>query len=267
MVSTTAIVFMIITLLLSVLVPVIFLILLLVKGGKELFLPWLFGALGFFVPQIIIRIPALQILGEISAVKDFIGEYPIIYFLILALTAALFETAGRVIVFKLLLRKNISYKTSLAAGAGHGGIESIMLVGMTYINNLIYSILINTGLISMLIKDPSVLNTLTGALTGTPNELFLMAGFERIFTIVFHICLSLLIALFVSKGRTVSGAVLVVLLHAAIDFTVVFMQYKNISFFLIEGLLLLVAAASLVIVISIRKAFENKEPVSANGRI
>ena len=45
---------MIITLLLSVLVPVIFLILLLVKGGKKLFLPWLFGALGFFVPQIVI---------------------------------------------------------------------------------------------------------------------------------------------------------------------------------------------------------------------
>ena len=59
-----------------------------------------------------------------------------VYCFVLALTAALFEVVARFGVAK-ILQKNINCEQGVAAGFGHGGIEAIVLIGMTYVNNLL----------------------------------------------------------------------------------------------------------------------------------
>lgn len=86
MVSTSAIAFMVITLLLSLVLPVVFLIIL-VRGRKGVFGIWLAGAIGFVIPQLIIRIPLLQFLGTLPAVRNFSENKPYVFVFLLALTA------------------------------------------------------------------------------------------------------------------------------------------------------------------------------------
>ncbi len=255
MVPVSTLIYMFITLILSTFFPLLMLVLLWLKYGKGVFKPWIAGAIGFFVPQVIIRIPALQFLGRLPGFGKFVENNTYLYMILLALTAALFETAGRLIVFRIPLKNDLSYACSISAGAGHGGIESIILVGMTYINNIVYSFMINTGTLSLIIKDADMRDELVRAITGTQNTLFLLAGFERIFTMVFHVFLSVLMVMFIIKGKTVIGTLIVILLHGGTDFIVVWMQYQGYQPIAVEGFILVIALVSFAAVLLLRKAF------------
>ena len=145
MVSGLSLVAMVVTLLICMVVPIVALIVYAVKNkGKGVWLAWFIGAAGFFVMQIIIRTPILSLLSLNQGFIKFANDYYIVYVAILAFTAALFEVVAR-FVGALILKKKQCYEVAVGAGLGHGGIEAIFLIGMTYVNNLLYSVMINTG--------------------------------------------------------------------------------------------------------------------------
>lgn len=261
MVSSAAIAFMIVTLILSILVPLLFLILLM-RGRKGVFGAWIAGAIGFFVPQLIIRIPVLQLLGTQETVQRFSTEQPILFVFLLALTAGLFETLGRLLVLKALLVKRLSYMTGLAAGAGHGAIESIALIGMTYVNNLVLSLFINSGNLAVLMPENSAATEeIRSALLSVRPEMFLVAGLERIFTMMLHIALSVLLTWFILQRRSVRGFFLVLLIHFSVDFAVGVMQTQGLSVYWIEGVILGVAALSVLLVCWIKPLFKDQQGI------
>ncbi len=264
MVPLWSLVFMSITLVLSLLLPIAFL-LILQKGRKGVFSAWVAGALGFIVPQIVIRIPILQALGRSSAYRAFAEDQALLFAFLLALSAGLFETAGRFVVLKFGLAKRLSYTTGLAAGAGHGGIESIALIGLTYINNLVLSVLINTGRLDSLPASGeeavAALQAAREALVGTAPDLFLMAGFERVFTMVFHMALTVLLTLLIMKKQAILGFFLVTALHFLLDFAAVVMQQNDVPHLLIEGFLLLSALLALVFLLLVRPAFGKHQSI------
>jgi len=212
------------------------------------------GAVGFFVPQIIIRIPIIQLLALLPGWIDFNQNNVLLSVSLFAITAAVFETTGRFVVFKTLLKNKLSYNAAVGAGIGHGGIESIFLIGFTYINNIVISFLIN----SRLLPDLPGMEEAVGALKGTSPELFFLAGVERVFTIFFHILLSVLICYFIIKGKPLLGFLLCTLIHFALDFALPLMNVNGVSIWFIEGLLLIVAVISIMIV----KAFRVEFPVA-----
>ena len=153
MVSTATILFVVFSLFVSLILPVLLLILFAARNKKQgLVSAWLLGAAGFFVTQILIRLPILTALQSQSWFLAFARNHLFLYAFGLAFTAGLFELAGRFAVAK-CLRKNLTYKRSLAAGLGHGGIEAMILIGMTYINNLIYIAMINSGAFDMVLAQ------------------------------------------------------------------------------------------------------------------
>ena len=255
MVSALSISFMLITLLLSLFLPVIFL-LFLQKGRKRVFGVWIAGALGFFLPQMVIRIPLLQVMGALPGFQRFASSQPCLFVFLLALSAALLETAGRLIVLKIALAKKLSYMTGLAAGAGHGGIEAIFLIGLTYVNNIVISFFINADRLSSIIpNNPEMADSVRQALLDTPAHLFLLAGVERVFTMVLHIALSVLFTLLIIRKRWLIGFLLVTLLHFLTDFLLGVLQINNVSMLIIEGLLMMIALVSLLFLIKIRPSF------------
>ena len=264
MVSTLSLLAICFTLLLSLILPVIVL-LVLMKGRKGVFGVWVAGALGFVVPQLVIRIPILQAISAQTAFQKWTQESPYLYAFALALTAGLFETTGRLLVLKFGLSKKLSYMTGLTAGAGHGGIESIMIVGMTYINNLVISLMINSGQLATLIPgNPEMAESIRKSLVETTPDLFLMAGFERVFTMVFQIALSVLMTLLIMKKHAVLGFFLVTLLHFAVDFSIVILQIEKTSPIVIEGAILIVALASLVLILKMRPKFADQLSIPAD---
>ncbi len=214
MVSTSSIIAIIITLFITLIAPVIVWIIYGVKNkGKGVWKALALGAAGFVLLQMIIRMPILSIVSLLPGYATFVENNYVIYCLILALTAALFEVVARFGVAK-ILQKKINFEQGVAAGLGHGGIEAMLIVGMTYVNNLLYAIMINTGSFQGMIQQSAAsggtavseqLVAVMDSLVETPSYLFYLAGYERILTVILHIAMSLLVCYFVYKKKAVLG--------------------------------------------------------------
>jgi uncharacterized membrane protein YhfC len=259
MISPVSLGFMFITLFLSLAVPVLAMIIVSVRK-KGSFGVWIAGALGFIVPQILIRIPVLNFLSGTNFYNDLASNNPYIFVFILALTAALFEACGRLVVLRVVFKNRLSYMTGFAAGLGHGGAESIVLVGLTYINNIIYSLLINSGRLDTVMPDTDMADGVKQAIASVSPELFLMAGFERVFTMAVHVILSLILAYFIFKGHTVIGFLLTVFIHFLMDFSVGVMQILKASSWTIQGAIAAFGVLGVIGIIYIRRLFrENRD--------
>ena len=114
------------------------------------------------------------------------------------LAAGVFEETGRFVVMKFIMKDTLNKQNAIMHGIGHGGIESIMLVGLTYVSNLAISLAINAGEIDSMLKgldDTLKAQTIEqySALWTTPAGLFYLAIVERIAAIALHICMSYIV--------------------------------------------------------------------------
>ncbi|MDD3429373.1 MAG: YhfC family glutamic-type intramembrane protease [Oscillospiraceae bacterium] len=263
MVSSLSIVFMFVTLILCFALPVV-LLFLLFKRTRAAFVCGLLGALGFFVPQICIRLPLLST----AAVQTFLGTLPVIpMYLVLALTAALFETSGRFLVFSLFFKKPAyGYYEGLAAGVGHGGIEAIFLIGTAYINNIAFSFLLNNGGLEPILTAAGLsakdVNLLIAQLTGTAPATFLLSGVERVATILLHVVLSVTLFSYMRANKALIGFCIVTTIHTCVDFFIPYLQYVSGSIFITELILILVVAATMLLLVPAKKRFKSLNPVS-----
>lgn len=210
------------------------------------------GSLGFFIPQMLIRIPLMSLPTVSEALAGIYAVNPIFYFLLLAATAAIFETAGRLFVFKSLLKNRLSYQTAVSAGFGHGAIEAIILVGISYAGNLYFSYSINAGAMNL---GQEMMGQVAAQLMQTPPELFLVGGFERICTVLFHIALSTLLCYMITKGETWKGVLYCLAAHGAIDFIVPLIQVRTGSYIITETVMLFVAIGGFLLIKSLRDKF------------
>ena len=215
-----------VTLCICLILPIIIYITYGVKNkGKGVWTAWLLGAAGFFVMQIIIRTPILNILSLSEGFMSFSQNHYVCYCFVLALTAALFELVGRYAVAK-IMSKNLTFERGIAAGLGHGGIEAMFLIGMAYISNLLYIVMINAGTFDTMVEqtaalgvDTSSLIAVKDGLLATSPMMFLLAGYERILTMIFHLAMSLLVCHFVRRKKDLLGLGICLVFHFLIDFT------------------------------------------------
>ena len=186
MVPMMTIIACVITLTVTLVLPVAVLIVFAGKNKKQgIVSAWLLGAAGFFVTQILIRVPVLTALQGQNWFTGFSQNHLFLYAFALAFTAGLFELAGRFGAAKCLAKK-LTWKRALAAGLGHGGIEAMLLIGMAYVNNLAYIAMINTGSFDTALvqtasmgMDVSQLEMIRTQLLEMPSAIFLLGGFER----------------------------------------------------------------------------------------
>lgn len=224
MISTATILACVVTLFISLFLPVVIFIIYASKNKKSgIVSAWFLGAAGFFVTQILIRLPILSVLSLQDWFLRFSQERIFLYTLSLAFTAGLFELAGRYAVAK-IMAKNLTFKRSLAAGLGHGGIEAMVIVGMTYVSNLVLIVMINSGAYEDLIAqtaamgvDVSQLQLVQTQLTETSPALFLMGGVERVLTMLCHAAMSMLVCYGVAHKRPLSCLLICLGIHTFID--------------------------------------------------
>jgi uncharacterized membrane protein YhfC len=214
------------------------------------------GALVFLVTQVLIRIPILSYLSTLQWYQQMAANLFIIA-LFLSLTAGIFEEVGRYFGFKLFLKKHLSWKNGVAFGIGHGGIEAIVLTGLTYINNLVYSVMINTGTFDQAIApliEPEIAGYIKAQLIDIPYYLFLVAGLERAFAIVVHIVLSLVVLLAVTKGKTIY-LLFAILLHTAVNLPAVMIPGLGYNILYAELYLLILAVIGCIFIKRSRESF------------
>src|SRR5664280_2508911 len=248
MVRMSSIIFISISLLLSLVLPVVVAVVL----HKKLQFAWksvLVGTLVFLVFQILTRIPLLGYLQQNLWYQAFSATYPLIAGFLLALSAGLFEEIGRYVGFKLLLRKHLDWKGGIAYGIGHGGLESLY-IGTAFLNYLIYSFLINAGKV-----PPQLPTSVISALTDTAPPMFVVGGIERVLAFVVQIGLSLVV-LYGIKSRRSAFLLLAIAIHTLLDFGAV-MLARNIL--VAEDCVAVFAAASIVWIMKSKRLFIEKE--------
>ena len=246
-----------ITLFVSLILPVLVLILFAAKHRKQGILSaWLLGAAGFFVTQILIRLPILTALQNQSWFLSFAQNHLFAYAFSLAFTAGLFELAGRFAVAK-LMRKRLTLRRSLAAGLGHGGIEALLLIGITYINNLAYIAMINSGAFDTIVAqtaalgvDVSQLELIKQQLLTASPALFLLAGLERILAMTGHVAMSMLVCYGVAHRKTGICTLLCLGIHTLMDLTagISLLLPQSTAYPVIYAVLTLMAVLSLFVI-------------------
>ena len=155
-----------------------------------------------------------------------------LYAVYAALMAAAFEETGRYLAMRFVLR-------------GHGGAEAMILLGLTSINNLVNTALINSGSLPDVLSglDETTLESVLGGVSQlwtAPAYIFFVAGFERAVAICLHIALSVLVWRAV-RDRKASWYWAAFGGHFAVDFAAVIMP--NYSILLTEALFALMTAA------------------------
>jgi len=255
MVKTSSIIFISISLLLSLVLPLVVAIVL----HKKLRFAWksvLVGALVFLVFQILTRIPLLGYLQQNLWYQAFSMSYPIIALLLVALSAGLFEEIGRYIGFRLLLRRHLDWEGGIAYGIGHGGLESLY-IGTAFLNYLIYSFLINAGK-----APPQLSKSVISALTDTAPPLFVVGGIERVLAFVVQVGLSLVV-LYGIKSKRSTFLLLAIALHTLLDFGAIMFARNTLvgGTFVAETYVAVFAAASLVWILKSKRLFIEKEPL------
>lgn len=275
MVSVTTIIAVIITFCVSTVLPILGLIIYGIKNkGKGIWSAWFLGAAGFFIMQMVIRTPILNLLATGQGFMEFATKYFVIYCFVMAFTAALSEVIGRYAVAKIMSKK-LTYQRGIAAGLGHGGIEAIVIIGMPYLNNLIYIGMINGGTFDGIVEQTAALGVDTTSLLAIKDNLlhmnsamYLLAGYERILTMILHVALSLLVCYFVSRKEDWKGIVVCILCHSLVDFVAPFIhgcatEYMgnlisvNTSYVIVYLFLTVAAVASVLVLKNIKKKWCN----------
>lgn len=202
MVSTASLICMGITGLLSVVFPVVLTVVLLARravGLREVGV----GALVFFLVQVVFRLNLLSLLSLLPSWRAFASDFMPLYLLILSLTAGLVEEWGRYFGYRLLLKGRTSWRTGLGYGLGHGGFESLFLMGTTTFNNILLSLAINLGILESLMPGAGYLtiSQLRNTLVTTQPALFLLGGVERVFALGLQLALSQMVLQGVRQNR------------------------------------------------------------------
>ena len=160
--------------------------------------------------------------------------------------AALFEETGRLIAMKFFMKDSLNKQNSVMYGIGHGGIEAILLVGLTYISNLLTAVMINSGALqnSMALLDEATQQTSfqqIKVLWELPAWQFYMAGVERTIAIILQISLSVLVYKAVSDHSR-KFWFLAFGIHFAVDFLTVVISGLGAPVWIVEAVLLVSVA-------------------------
>lgn len=161
--------------------------------------------------------------------------------------AGLFEEAGRYIAMRYFMKSRLSLPNALMYGVGHGGIEAMLIVGLTSVNNLVTAFMINNGGIEgalNLMDEATRAATVEqlSALWTLPAYQFFLGGVERILAIALQMALSVIVYQAVKQGKMVY-LLLAFAVHAFVDFvTVVTASYIHVA--LVELIVAVMAAGA-----------------------
>lgn len=237
MVSTTTILSLtiaVIVLLVFCLLPVFFLR----RKGYRIGYIVFYGALGFIISQQVIRLSLLSVLGSIPSFLNFLSSSVIYYVLFMAGSSALLETLGRFFVFKTLMRKKQGWMEGTAAGFGHGICEAIILLGFTYINYIIFSLMINQGsLASSGLLTPEGVTNMSMLLTNFPLSMIPLAIIERILIILAQTALSVYMMIELMNSKTMSAFIVPFVIQLVFNGLLMFVQINMTSMLINEILI------------------------------
>ncbi|MBO7729502.1 MAG: YhfC family intramembrane metalloprotease [Lachnospiraceae bacterium] len=231
-VGTTSFIWLIIGAVIWIAVPVVIAIVWKIRK-KEAFTTILIGAAAFLLFAMILEkliqnvlvFPTAMGLPD-QAISRFLNANPVLLALVAGLFPGIFEETGRLVAFKTVLRKRKNRETSISYGIGHGCFEVIMILGITYIEYIVFAVMINAGIFGTVIDQvvsqaPEQLSSVEAIVSMLTTFSFADLGIafvERIFAVLFHIGASIFVFYACKNKNHFWLYPLAIILHTAMDF-------------------------------------------------
>lgn len=217
---------------LGIALPIIFSILIHKKYTKLRVLPILVGAGVFFLfVNILESLMHLYVL-KVNTYTMSLLENPWLYGVYGCLAAALFEETGRLIAYKLFLKKYRSASDGIAYGLGHGGFEFLLIAGLGAISTLYMATMINHGTFDSIFVGKSVtaeqINSLKNSVLETNFINVLLGLVERCLALMMQLGMSMLVFYSVVSGKW-KYYLFALLFHFVADFPAALFQKKVIT--------------------------------------
>lgn len=226
---------------------------------------WLYGVVIFVLFQLITRVPLMMYLGII--VGPIIAESTILavgWLGVASVTAGLVEEIGRWLGYRYLfprVRAEHNWANGVMYGLGHGGVESIVLVGGIVLSNLLSYVFISrldpSQMSALLSPDQAeAMLTALEQFQTMPPWLPLLGGLERILTLPVQVCLSLLVLQgFVRRERR--WLWIAILAHTVVNFVAALVASGG-NLVAAELVIAMFGAAALWFIVRLRKWEESR---------
>jgi len=199
---------------------------------KKFFKLFLLGMICFAVSQLCLRLPLLKLLNNNLWLYNFQSLYPLLYGFLLTLSAGLFEEGGRFIFRDKFLKENDSKKDAIIFGLGHGLIEVIFVIILSF-NNL---------------------NLLTS------SDIFL-GLYERLLAVIFHIGMTVLIWLGFNRMKKYKYLILAIFLHGFFDYFIILKNIFGFSNLILYGSWTLFCVIILIFIFKINLGGNRNEKI------
>ncbi|MBQ7547119.1 MAG: YhfC family intramembrane metalloprotease [Clostridia bacterium] len=215
------------------------------KSHREKITTVLLGAATWFVFAMILEtVPKAILFNPALPVGKAVMANAALYTVFGALLAGLFEETGRFIVFKTFLRRQTNRETGVSHGIGHGGMEAVLTLAVSGAQNLVFAVLIGTGMFQSLVDRTADKGADVSALQALPQQILsitpgtaCLAGAERVFAMLLHVGLSVLVFYAVKQSRPL-WYVLAILLHALFDVPAALYQFGALpNVYVVEAIL------------------------------
>lgn len=214
-----------VTVILMLAIPVGFFLFWRRKHKAQTTIRWLFaGAAGFLVSARVLELGVhyFCIVAD-NSVSRFLNGNTVAFVLYGVLMAGVFEECGRYLILKYILKKNRSRENAVLYGIGHGGIEIVAVVLPLMVTYLSIAVLFSAGnletaLSTLKITEENAAAVLPSVQAAAAFDYAMMAMnvMERLFAILLHIGLTVIVFYGVSNRKTVFLP-LAIALHMLMD--------------------------------------------------
>ncbi|CAG0985440.1 hypothetical protein ANAEL_01994 [Anaerolineales bacterium] len=211
---------------------------------------FLAGGLTFVASQVL-HVPLV-----LALTSTFQSWGVVAYALILGVLAGLFEETARYILFKFILKKNLTWNEGVYVGLGHGGTEAIILgifAAVAFVNMLAYRYIDLSTVPSIPPEKLELAKQQVEAYWSTPPYLAMLGFVERIFAMCLHVALSVMVMYGLVSKKPI-WFWMAVSWHMVVDAAAVYLV-QSISMLALEGIVGVFALISLGIVFWLKPKF------------
>lgn len=200
------------------------------------------GALTFVISQFVLRFPwQIPLNAALLPAMERDTRVLVAWLVVSALTAALFEEWGRFAAYRWVW-KDRSRDGGLMLGAGQGGLESIVLIGLSLVSSAALYFALSHG-VTLGLPAEALPKVITSLVAVTPGLAF-MGGVERLGALMLHCALSLVVLEAVRAGKP-SMVWRSVAAHTVVNLTVVGLT-RWVNLFAAEAVMVVCSAGLLL---------------------
>ena len=179
---------------------------------------------------------------------------------LLGLLAGIFEETARYILFKFFLKNARTWNEGVLVGAGHGGVEALILgvLGVFTVINMVVMRNVDLSTLGIPADQLTLAKQQVDAFWASPAYMGLLGLAERVFAICLHISLSAMVLYSVAYKKPI-WFWLAMLWHALVDAAAVYLA-PLVGALAVEGVVAGMAIVSLAILFGLRSKFGTADP-------